>query len=605
LNPDKLDNDRLRKTNKKEGVITMKKLTLKRSRWFFFICLLLCAYVPLMAQRGADISWWTEMEASGYSWKDSCGQQADLLDILKAFNINAIRLRVWVNPSGGWSGKDDVVNKARRVKNAGMDLMIAFHYSDSWADPGKQNKPSAWSSYGIDQLVDAVYNHTRDVMSALQSAGCNPRWVGIGNETNNGMLWPDGRAEDHMSNYARLVTSGHNAVKDTTGSTTIVHVSNGWDTDLFNWNIGGLLDNGAQFDMVGMSLYPGDWSSMVSNARNTVSAMNSRGKNVIVCEVGMEVSAASACKSFISSTLSNLGSAFYWEPECMGFNGYSKGAWNNDGTPTIALEGYGGNGCGSGSGSTPEPTSPPQVTPDPTREPTQTQVPTVEPTTTPTAPPSSNPGNGSGLLGEYFDGTGLSNLVFTRIDPVIDMNWGDGSPDSSIQADNFSIRWTGKIEARMTETYTITTRSDDGMRVWINNQQIINDWNDHTAGPDTEASGTIAMQMGQQYEIRVEYYEASGEASAQLYWSNSYVTREIIPQSQLYSEEIPEETLGDVNDDGAINIVDALLVAQYYVGLNPANFNGNRADVNCDGTINIVDALLIAQYYVGLVDHFC
>ena len=247
-----------------------------------------------------------------------------------------------------------------------------------------------------------------------------------------------------------------------------------------------------------------------------------------------------------------------------------------------------------GSGTTPNPTTAPTATPTP--------VSTPVPTPSPSAPPSVGPGNGNGLLGEYFDDTTLSSRVLSRVDSVIDFNWGGGSPDSSLPSDQFSVRWTGRIEARMTETYTITARMDDGVRVWINNQQIIDDWSDHEA---RDASGTYYMQMGSQYDIRVEYYESGGDASAQLYWENPYLSREIIPQSQLYSEGAPTGNLGDVNEDGTIDIVDALLIAQEYVGLNPSNFNAGNADTNCDGNIDIVDALLIAQFYVGLINEFC
>jgi hypothetical protein len=270
----------------------------------------------------------------------------------------------------------------------------------------------------------------------------------------------------------------------------------------------------------------------------------------------------------------------------------------------VAVEGWGGSSGSAnvtvGSGGT-NPT--PEPTTVPTSVPTNPPQETVEPTSTPG--PTSLPGSGNGLLGEYFTGTDLSNLVLTRTDPVLDMDWGQGSPDESISSDNFSIRWTGKIEARSSETYTITTRSDDGMRVWINNQQIINDWSEHAASADTEVSGTVSMQMGQQYDIRVEYFESGGDASVQLYWSAPAISRQIIPQSQLYSENVQQENLGDVNNDGQINIVDALLTAQYSVGLSPSNFDVNRADVDCNGTISIVDALLIAQYAVGLVSSFC
>ncbi|WFC15891.1 glycosyl hydrolase 53 family protein [Aeromonas salmonicida] len=94
--------------------------------------------------KGADVSWLTQMEQSGYRFYNDSGKQQDLLLTLKQHGINAIRLRVWVNPAGGWNGLNDVIAKAKRAKAAGLDIMIDFHYSDSWADPGKQTKPAAW-----------------------------------------------------------------------------------------------------------------------------------------------------------------------------------------------------------------------------------------------------------------------------------------------------------------------------------------------------------------------------------------------------------------------------------------------------------------------------
>jgi hypothetical protein len=280
-------------------------------------------------------------------------------------------------------------------------------------------------------------------------------------------------------------------------------------------------------------------------------------------------------------------------------NAWKNKGWNLGSTwdyMIVCTEGYQSSGSSNitvGSGGT-------NPTPDPTSVPTNPPQETVAPTSPPAQ--TSLPGNGNGLWGEYFTGTDLSNLVLTKTDPVIDMDWVQGSPDASISSDNFSIRWTGRIEARSSETYTIIARSDDGMRVWINNQQIINDWTEHAA---TDVSGTISMQMGQQYDIRVEYFESGGEASVQLSWSTPTISRQVIPQSQLYSENVPQANLGDVNNDGQINVVDALLTAQYSVGLNPSNFDVNRADVDCNGTVSIVDALLIAQYAVGLVSSFC
>ena len=194
--------------------------------------------------KGADVSWVPGMEAQGYVWKDKNGTQRDILQILRDdYQINSFRIRVFVNPSSdygnGYMNKERAAALAQRAKNLGMRVMLTLHYSDSWADPGQQTKPAAWSGYTFQQLMDAVYNHTRDVMFAMQNVGVTPDWVQIGNETNNGMLWDDGKASVSMSNYAQFVTTGHNAVKSVSSSTkTLVHLANGNDNSTFVWNIG-------------------------------------------------------------------------------------------------------------------------------------------------------------------------------------------------------------------------------------------------------------------------------------------------------------------------------------------------------------------------------
>ena len=135
--------------------------------------------------------------------------------------------------------------------------------------------------------------------------------------------------------------------------------------------------------------------------------------------------------------------------------------------------------------------------------------------------------------------------------------------------------WNQGPEATMIETYTFYTQSDDGVRVSIDNHLIIDDWNDHAASSDTEQSGTIELQMGVQYDIEIEYYENGRDAAIYLWWETFFLEREIVPQSQLYSgqsltpspTEPPAVLKGDVDCDGDRDIVDALLRAQFYVGL--------------------------------------
>ncbi len=131
----------------------------------------------------------------------------DLFQILKDEGMNSIRLRVWVNPPGNYNNTADVVTKAIRAKNAVMKIMIDFHYSDAWADPSHQEKPATWSSPDISVLQDSVYNYTLTVLNTLKSNSVIPNRVQVGNETNDGMLWPEGKASTNMANFALLINS--------------------------------------------------------------------------------------------------------------------------------------------------------------------------------------------------------------------------------------------------------------------------------------------------------------------------------------------------------------------------------------------------------------
>lgn len=303
--------------------------------------------------KGADIGWLSEMEASGRKFYFNSGTQGDLLDILKGKGINSIRLRVWVNPVDGYCGKQDVVNQAVRAKNKGFRIMIDFHYSDWWADPGQQNKPAAWVGHNITQLQTDVKSHTLDVLSAIKTAGVTPEWVQVGNETNNGMLWEEGKASTNMANFAKLVTSGYDAVKTVfPNSKVIVHISNGFDNALFRWMFDGLKNNGAKWDVIGMSLYPepSDWQTLTSQCLTNMKDMVSRyNKEIMIAEVGMDVTQAETCKAFLldiiaknKSLANNKGlGVFYWEPGCFnGWKGYGKGAFGTNGRPTVAMDAF-------------------------------------------------------------------------------------------------------------------------------------------------------------------------------------------------------------------------------------------------------------------------
>jgi arabinogalactan endo-1,4-beta-galactosidase len=305
--------------------------------------------------KGADISWITEMEGAGKKFYTSAGVETEGLALMKSLGMNTIRLRVWVNPNPSWNNEADVVTKALRAKNLGLRVMVDFHYSDTWADPGNQKKPTAWSAFSFSDLKTAMASHTNQVLNQLKTAGVNPEWVQVGNETNDGLLWPEGKASTNMNNYAELVTTGYNAVKSVFPSAkVIVHVSNGWDNTLFRWNIGGLVNAGAKFDVIGMSLYPSyvaaGWASANQQLLfNMTDMVNRYTKEVMLVEAGMPWDNASECKLFLTDLITKVKSVpngkglgvLYWEPQCYGgWKSYTLGAFDNNGKPTVALDAF-------------------------------------------------------------------------------------------------------------------------------------------------------------------------------------------------------------------------------------------------------------------------
>jgi hypothetical protein len=159
-------------------------------------------------------------------------------------------------------------------------------------------------------------------------------------------------------------------------------------------------------------------------------------------------------------------------------------------------------------------------------------------------------GEGGGVKAEYFSGMDLSNLVLTRVDPQINFNWGNpGSPDEDlVPVDQFSARWTGEVEAAFTETYTFYTNSDDGVRLWIDGRQLVNNWTNHAA---TENKGTIDLVAGNTYSLVMEYYEDGGGAVAELRWSSPRTPKELIPQAAL---SLPVKAGAPSPANGAVDV---------------------------------------------------
>ena len=310
--------------------------------------------------KGADVSWLPQMEATGYKFYDADGSAKDCLQLLKDRGVNTIRLRVWVNPSSdkknGHCSPEETVVMAARAQNLGMRIMINFHYSDTWADPGHQAKPVAWSTHTFAELQDDVYNHTYDVLNSLKVAGVTPEWVQVGNEIPAGILFPDGsNAGNNFVKLTQLLNKGYEATKAiNTDIKVIIHIDQGNNNARSRWFYDGVKAQNLKYDVIGLSYYPywlgSDYTATIVDLGNNLKDMASRyGKEVMIVEIGGDSTLAQNTKDMLTATISavkavpnNKGLGLvYWEPQgARNWSGYQLSAWQNNGKPTIALDAF-------------------------------------------------------------------------------------------------------------------------------------------------------------------------------------------------------------------------------------------------------------------------
>jgi arabinogalactan endo-1,4-beta-galactosidase len=237
-----------------------------------------------LALRGADISTLKKNVDFGAVYRDAGGRRADPFALLAAGGVNAARLKVWVNPADGYNSKATVLPMAARARAAGMKLFVDLHYSDAWADPGKQNKPAAWASLPFPQLRDAVYGHTADVLGALRAQGTPADLVQIGNEINGGMLWPDGRW-DNWPQLAALLTAGSTAARSVSPAARVVlHLAEGGNNSQHRWWFDNAVSYGVPFDVIAVSHYLYWHGTAASLATNLADLSARYGRDVIVAE---------------------------------------------------------------------------------------------------------------------------------------------------------------------------------------------------------------------------------------------------------------------------------------------------------------------------------
>lgn len=307
--------------------------------------------------KGADIGWYTEMEKAGQKFYTASGEEMDCPSLMKSLGFNSLRFRVWVNPKDGWNNKADVLKKCLRAKELGMKIMIDFHYSDTWADPGKQYIPAAWESYDLTTMAKAVADHTSDVLNTLKENGVDVTWVQVGNEVTNGMLWETGRVQGTSAvGFAKLFKAGADQVRSIyPDASVILHIDNAWKMDTLKWFYSLMANAGVKYDMIGLSLYPSywndekkafePWEEKVNQAiANIPQLIKSYNKDVMLVEFGMPAAEPEKGKQALETLWDGLKNEtrfqgiFYWEPESEPARngGYALGAFN-DGKPTVAL----------------------------------------------------------------------------------------------------------------------------------------------------------------------------------------------------------------------------------------------------------------------------
>lgn len=248
---------------------------------------------------GMDVSMLKQIEENGGKYYDDNGVKKDALKILRDNGINYIRLRLWNNPRGQGGGNCDlqmVKDLAKRAKNLGIKVCLDFHYSDFWADPGKQNKPAVWEELSFEELKKAVYDFTYNSLNKLAQVDALPGMVQVGNELNGGMLWPEGKTwgddAGGFTQFTILLQAGLNAVdtiakEEGTEIKTVVHLADGGDNELYTWFFDELIKHQVtNFDVIGLSYYP-YWHGTFEEFKFNINDISQRyNKEVAVMETG-------------------------------------------------------------------------------------------------------------------------------------------------------------------------------------------------------------------------------------------------------------------------------------------------------------------------------
>jgi arabinogalactan endo-1,4-beta-galactosidase len=317
----------------------------------------------------ADFSDLAFFESNGIAYKDN-GRVEDGLQILKHHGINCVRLRLWTS-SAAQAAADPynyinntayTVPLALRVKQAGLLFSLDFHYSDTWADPGHQAIPDAWTNLDFSQLVQEMRTYNSNTIATFAAAGAMPDYVQIGNEITSGMLWPygyiSGSTNSSWSQLGQLMNAAVKGIQDATGSTgskmpkIVVHIDRGGDWTTTEWFFDNLNAQGVPYDIIGESYYPFYQGSPTNLNICLTNAAARYGKPIIVAEdafpftnacpsswldqlygypptVAGQVSFIAALAKIVKSVPGQLGLGFfYWGAEYQAVDGVSEAGYN-------------------------------------------------------------------------------------------------------------------------------------------------------------------------------------------------------------------------------------------------------------------------------------
>ena len=244
-------------------------------------------------QVGGDLSFLPEIEFNGGKYYDG-DQEKDAITLLKDHGFNSVRVKIWHTPEKNFNTLERVAAMAKRIYAAEMTFMLDFHYSDWWADPGKQIKPKAWNDLSFDVLKDSMYTYTRNVLTTLKNQNTLPHIVQIGNEIRPGLLWPEGRiggeyeTPEQWDQLVALLEAGKKGIVDAVGSDSLIdimiHYDNGGDNNGCRHFYDNLQKRNFEFDLIGLSFYP-KWHGTLDSLKSNLADLTKRyDKDVIVVE---------------------------------------------------------------------------------------------------------------------------------------------------------------------------------------------------------------------------------------------------------------------------------------------------------------------------------